>query len=65
LIGQFEFKDVCCISDFDIDCRETRIDWDGEERRLEIMRRSDESDSEVNNSEVDDNKVTDAEDKDS
>jgi hypothetical protein len=65
LIGQFEFKDVCCISNFDTDCRETRIDWDNEERRLEIMRRSDESDSEVNDSEVDDNKATNDEDKDS
>jgi hypothetical protein len=44
---------------------ETRIDWDNEERRLEIMRRSDESDSEVNDSEVDDNKATNDEDKDS
>jgi hypothetical protein len=65
LIGQFEFKDDCCTSNFDIDCRETRIDWDNEERRLEIMRRSDENDGEVNNSEVDDNKIINDKDKDS
>jgi hypothetical protein len=65
LIGQFEFKDVCCTSHFDIDCRETRIDWDNEERRQEIMRRSDENDGEVNNSEVDDNKIINDKDKDS